>query len=92
MRIWAKIIKDDKIQSDYIYQSSEKFTLKNFEIYLCDICNHLDLSKPILIKKDIQHFRNFHNIRFRQNSFLESIDFDYLMLEFLQDNAKSSKQ
>ena len=50
-RIWAKIMKEGKIQRQFVYENDEeKLTYSHFMDYLFDICHELDISTPVLLK------------------------------------------
>lgn len=80
-RIWAKILKDGKICRQYLYEGGEKLTYSHFLQYLFDICRELDCPTPVLLKTHIFNFAKFNHVRFAPRDFLESVDFDYLLLE-----------
>lgn len=82
IRIWAKIIKDEKILKDIIYEESEKdFNIKHFAIYMMDICDRLDIETPVLLSKHVQHYYLFNMTKFNHDDFLNDVDFDSLVIE-----------
>lgn len=81
MKIWAKIMTDGKIIRDVIYNSNRPLTLKNYEGWLNDICQLLDLSTPITLPTHFRNFVNFHNTKFKASDFVESFDFDLFIVE-----------
>jgi len=85
VKIWAKALKKDKIQKDVMYKLFEKFDKEKFMEYLVDICYELDIPTPILLNTHINHFDKFNIVRFKETDFVESIDFDVLMLENASD-------
>ena len=75
-RIWAKIMKEGKIQRQFVYENDEeKLTYSHFLQYLFDICT------PVLLKTHIFNFAKFNHVRFLPRDFVEPVDFDYLLLE-----------
>ena len=80
-RIWAKILKEGKISRQYLYEGGEKLTYSHFLQYLFDICRELDCPTPVLLKTHIFNFAKFNHVRFAPRDFVESVDFDYLLLE-----------
>ncbi len=74
-------MKDDKIAKDLIYTSSQKLTATNYELWLRDICHQLDAPNPVLVNQHFKNFVNFHNTRFRQDDFVETLDYDMLIIE-----------
>ena len=80
-KIWAKIIKDGKIEKQLTYERDEKFRYTSFFTYLADICEGLDIATPVLIKTHIFNYAKFNTVRFLPRDFAESVDFDKLILE-----------
>ena len=80
-KIWAKTIKDGKIQRQLVYENEEKLTYSHFLDYLFDICHEMDIATPVLLKTHIFNFAKFNHVRFLPRDFVEGVDFDYLLLE-----------
>ena len=83
MRIWAKLITDGHIKKQYVYEKSDKLTYSEFFEYLTDICYQLDVPTPVLTKTHIFNFAKFNHVKFIKRDFVESLGYDYLMLENL---------
>ena len=81
MRIWAKIVKEGKTEKQIVYENEEKLTYSHFMDYLFYFCYELDVSTPVLLKTHIFNFAKFNHVRFLPRDFVESVDFDYLLLE-----------
>lgn len=81
VRIWAKTTQDDKVLKSIIYEKDEHFTHEHFQTYLEEISTILDIPTPIYLSKHIKHYINFNNTVFTQDDFVESIDFEKLVLE-----------
>ena len=57
---------------------------KNFRdelAVLSNICENLDIPTPVLIKTHLFNYAKYNNVRFKKDDFVESIDFDKLVLE-----------
>lgn len=80
-KIWAKIVKDEKIIKQMTYERYDEFSYGHFFEYLADICEAMDICTPILIKPHIFNYAKFNQVRFLPRDFAESIDFDKLILE-----------
>ena len=76
-------MKDDHIEKQTVYESTEKFTYSCFFRYLADICDALDVPTPVLLKAHIMNYAKFNHAVFRPRDFMESVDFDKLLLENL---------
>ncbi|MCH5147066.1 MAG: hypothetical protein J1F61_03545 [Clostridiales bacterium] len=82
-RIWAKVIKGEKIINQLTYERDDKFTYSEFFTYLTDICEGLDIPTPILLKTHIFNYAKFSTVRFLPRDFAETPDFDKLVLDNL---------
>ena len=87
MRIWGKLIQDNHMLRDMTVtdDSSETRTHKNFRA-LEEICHEWDLSVPTWLDINISDFKRHKKTRFTQDNFVgESIDFDYLELQIIEE-------
>ena len=50
-----------------------------------DICQELDLSQPIWLDSNISEFKRIARTRFRKDSFIEEIDFDFLEIHVIEE-------
>ena len=50
------------------------------------ICYEFDLSKPIWLDSNIEDFKRHAKVRFRRDSFIDDIDFDYLEIEVIEED------
>ena len=81
VRIWAKLLKEEKILKDLIYEQEESFEIENFQTYMEDISGRLEISTPIVLTKHIKHYVCFNNAVFLPADFAEVVDFDKLVIE-----------
>ena len=87
MRIWGKLIQDNHMLRDMTVtdDSSETRTHKIFHA-LEEICHEWDLSVPAWLDINISDFKRHKKTRFTQDNFVgESIDFDYLELQIIEE-------
>ena len=80
-KIWAKTMLEQKITRSFVLSSVDKFSTAYFFDYLSTICHELDIPTPVILKTHANHFEQFNIVRFKQTDFVESIDFDMLVLE-----------
>lgn len=80
-RIWAKILKEEHIERQFVYESEKKFTYSHFFDYLSEICTALDVPTPVLLKPHVFNYAKFRHVVFRPSDFMESVPFDKLVLE-----------
>jgi len=81
VRIWAKVMKKDKILKQFVYEHEGLTDYSIFFDYLKDICEMLDIPTPVLIKTHLFNYAKYNVVRFKKDDFVESIDFDKLVLE-----------
>lgn len=81
IRIWAKVMKKDKILKQYMFEKIAPMDYAEFFDYLRDICENLDIATPVLIKNHLFNYAKYNTVRFTQADFVEQINFDKLVLE-----------
>ena len=86
MRIWFKIWKENHLVTDCTVEdmSEDTRTHKIFQS-LEEICYLWDLSKPIWLDNNIMDFKRHDKTRFTSDNFIETIDFDYLEIEVIEE-------
>lgn len=81
IRIWAKVMKKDKILKQYMFEKACAMDYSEFFSYLREICENLDIATPVLIKTHLFNYAKYNTVRFTKDDFVESISFDKLVLE-----------
>lgn len=86
MRIWFKVMKDTHLLRDMTIDdnTAETRTHKIFNA-LDQVCLEFDLAKPVWLDANVEEFKRHARTRFRQDSFIEQIDFDYLEMEVIEE-------
>ena len=86
-RLWAKTFKDNHMLQDTVIEdiSADTRTHKVFRA-LEEVCYQFDLGKPIWLDVTVQDFRRHAKARFYQDSFVESIEFDYLEIQIIEED------
>ena len=85
-RLWGKEFKDNRLVRDTVIcdDSSDTRTHKIFHA-LDEICYQFDLSKPIWLDSTIEEFQRHAKARVTQDHFVDSIDFDYLEIQVIEE-------
>ncbi|MCI8640207.1 MAG: hypothetical protein HFG41_13990 [Coprococcus sp.] len=85
-RLWAKEWKDNRMVRDTTIcdDSADTRTHKIFGA-LEKACYEFDLGKPIWLDSTINEFKRHAKARFYQDSFVETIDFDYLEIQIIEE-------
>ena len=86
-RLCAKEWKDNHMLRDTTIcdDSADTRTHKVFRA-LEEACYEFDLGKPIWLDSNIEEFRRHAKARFYQDSFIESIPFDYLEIQIIEED------
>lgn len=87
MKIWFKLVKNRHIVKDTTItdSSDETRTHKVFNA-LEEACHELDLGIPVWLDLNIKDFKRFSRTRFTQDSFVETIEGDYLEIEVIEED------
>lgn len=85
-RLWGKIYKDNHLICDTVICDDTENT-RTHKIFhaLDEICYEFDLSKPIWLDVNIAEFKRLAKTRFRQDNFVDSIEFDYLEIHIIEE-------
>ena len=85
-RVWAKEWKDNHLIKDTVVCDSSEDT-RTHKIFnaLTEACHILDLAEPIWLDAKVGEFKRDNKTRFRQDSFIEEIPFDYLEIQIIQE-------
>ncbi|MCI8576789.1 MAG: hypothetical protein HFG64_04605 [Lachnospiraceae bacterium] len=86
-RMWGKIWKDNHLVRDTVVCITDYSLSRTAMVFqsLDDICFEFDLEKPIWLDANISEFQRVAKTRFRQDSFIEVIEFDYLEIQVIEE-------
>ena len=86
-RMWGKEIKNNHMLRDHVYVDSSDLN-RTRKIYagLEEICREFDLGVPIWLDSNISEFKKVSKTRFTGDSFIETIDFDYLEIQIIEED------
>lgn len=86
-QVWGKIFKDNHMLADTTIcdDGDDSRTHKVFRA-LDEICYQFDLSKPIWLESNIREFKRHAKTRFRQDSFVDEVDFDFLEFQVIEED------
>lgn len=76
-----RLVKDVTITDD----SKDTRTHKIFHA-LDEVCYQFDLGRPIWLESNVNEFKRHARTRFLQDSFVESIEFDFLELHVIEED------
>lgn len=86
-RLWGKCFKDNHMICDTIACDSDYSKNRTRMVFDClsGICRTFDLAEPIWLDSNIKEFQRISKTRFRQDSFIESLEFDYLEIQVIEE-------
>lgn len=86
-RLWAKIFKDNHLLRDTVI-ANDKADTRTHKVFdaLHEVCMEFDLGEPVWLEQNIQDFKRHSKTRFTQDSFIESIEFDFLEIHVIEED------
>ena len=87
-KLWAKIFKDNHLIKDTVVCNDNNQLNRTKKVFssLETVCNEFDLSVPIWLDSNISDFKKLDKTRFYNDNFIESIDFDFLEIQVLEED------
>lgn len=87
MRIWVKLWKDNHMLEDTVIEDYREDT-RTHKVFrsLEEACRQFDLGQPIWLDVNISEFKRHAKTRFYQDSFIESVPFDYMEFMVLDED------
>ena len=87
-RIWGKLLKDNHLLKDMVYENSDTEWNRTKKVFagLHEFCMAFDLQEPIWLDKNIAEFKRIDKTRFYQDNFIESIAFDFLEIQVIEED------
>ena len=91
MKIWAKVMKGDKILRDVIYEKDLTLTPSNFQRTLQEISYKLDVETPVTLPTHYKHFERFNRVKYLPRDFIEEVDYTSFVLERVIEKSKTKQ-
>jgi len=90
MKLWGIIRKNDKIQHQHTIEYPEltRDTASDWDELISPLCQKLDLSRPLMLKKHLKEIDEFSRVVFLPSDFIESVDFDRFEVEIFYPKKK----
>lgn len=83
INIWGKVFIEEKIVKHSIVSVEPKEC--TFFDMLKQLCEKLDIPTPVLLNKHLADFNQFSMTLFKPNDFIESVNFDRFIIEYLPE-------
>ena len=92
MRIWAKVLQDHRIMRETVreFSSARPSDMEGWSVILHELCQDLDLCRPVILRKHVNDLRQFSRVVFKAGDFIESVDFNEFEVEVLSEKKKRS--
>lgn len=85
VRLYAYTVKNHKTILKYDFEKDAVMQWSDFFDYVREICHAMDLPTPVILKNHLFNFAKFNYVRFLSTDFVESVDFDFLMVERIKE-------
>ena len=87
-RMWGKLFKENRLLADSTVCNDDPEMSRTKKVFsaLDTFCADFDLSTPIWLDTNIREFKRHSKTRFHQDNFVETIDFDYLEIQVLEED------
>jgi len=88
MRIWAKTFENNHMLRDMVVTNDDPSMTRTKKVFaaLDEVCMEFDLSVPLWLDVNIADFKRTAKTRFRQDSFVDHIDFDFLEFQVIEED------
>ena len=81
MKLWAKIIDGDKLLANLVVRNGAPLVREEYESFLPEICQQLDLSTPVTLPTHFNHLKRFNVVEYRPRDFVEQVSFTKFTIE-----------
>lgn len=81
--LWVRTIRHHRMDKQYVAPCTRRDPQEALE----EACRALDLSKPLWLDKNQREWETFGQTRFLPDSFMESVDFERLEIEYIDPDA-----
>ena len=87
MRIWFKVMKENHLLRDTTI-TDESLDTRTHKIFraLDEACYAFDLGRPIWLEKNVNEFKQHAKTKFYGESFVETIEFDFLEMQVIEED------
>ena len=86
-RLWVREFKETHMVRDIVITDDSQDTRTHKILNgLEKACHELDLAVPIWLDNNISDFKRTSKCRFRKDSFIEEVPFDYLEIQVIEED------
>ena len=84
--LWVRTIRHHRIERQVV----EPCIRSDPRDALLEACRKLDVSRPIWLDKNSREWQEFGQTRFLPDAFMETVDFDRMEIEYIDQDAPKS--
>ena len=88
MKLWATTVDGEKISRSLVFEYDNITNEDEFVAVLQQVCGQMDIPTPVVTYVNFNHYVMFNNTRFKPRDFVESVDFDHLVVENVVERKK----
>jgi len=86
IRLWGKIIKNHHIVKHAEVVCNEEIEYQQqLKKCMTELCYGFDIQRPYWLPKNLKDYNARKKTTFKQDNFIEKIDFDYLEIEVMEE-------
>ena len=85
--LWVRTVRHNRMDKQVV----EPCTRRDPQNALDEACRKLDISKPLWLDKNQREWDDFGQTRFLPDSFMESVNFDRLEIEYIDPDAPKKR-
>ena len=87
-RLWGKIFHNNHLVRDSVVAIEDPNLTRTKKVFAAvdELCHEFDLSRPIWLDANIAEFKRRAKTRFRSDNFIDSIDFDFLEIQVIEED------
>lgn len=86
MKLWFKILKDDKMIYSATEENSLSLNQEDYERTLTEMCHKANLSTPVSLVPHFMSLVRFNVTDYLPRDFIESVDFDKVIIENITED------
>lgn len=88
-RLWCRLFDDGRhMLKDTVIENADPELNRTRKVLdgIKDACYEFDLSEPIWLESNIRDFKRLSKVHFNQDNFVESIDFEYMEVQVIEED------
>lgn len=88
MILWARMFERNRCVKDMTITREETDT-RTHKIFaaLAEVCDEWNLAQPMWLNSNVSEFQRRSRTRFTKDNFIESIEFDYVEFQILEEDS-----